>query len=185
MCNLNLTQKEIKERLENNDEEFIFALYDLIRKYLHMNKWYSEDNVQECITYIICKLDRFDETRGKFTTFVCWLSRERISNNARDNNALKRKGNLSLVSLDTVMYDNNGSTVDYIDSIIDETIDRDKEDIKDIVKYVYENELSDLCKDWINGKTQTELAQQYNLSQGMISRKIIKEIKDIKNKLNL
>lgn len=185
MVNLNLTQKEIKERLENNDEEFISSLYDLIRKYLHQNKWYNEDNVQECITYVISKIDRFDENRGNFTTFVCWLSRERISTNARNNNALKRKGNLSLLSLDSIMYDDNGNTVDYIDSIKDETFDRDKEDIKDIVKYVYENELSDLCKDWLNGKTQMELAQEYNLSQGMISRRIVKEINDIKIKLNL
>ena len=177
----NISKEQIRELLDKNDEDFINQLYLLIRKFLHSSSYeYSEDNVQDCIYLVIKNLKTFDNTKSKFTTWVYTVCRTAMNMNERTNNAQKRKIYSKCVSLDKIYYLPNGDEVELME-LIPDNINYDYK--KELVNYIYHNCISDLLRDYLNGKTQMELAKEYNVCQAQISRKIKLELKKIKRKI--
>lgn len=177
----NLTKDEIVKYLQDNDEEFINQLYDIVRDYCWKNKIYSEDNVQDLIYEILKGINTFDETKSKFTTWAYTVCYHKHMMKIRASKAIKRKANNDTISLNKIIDDNNN--IEILDILQAEynPIENDK---REIVNYIYNNNLSKLVKDYFDGKTQDELAIEYGISQPQIARKIKKELKEIREKLN-
>lgn len=176
----NLTKNEIISYLNNNDEEFINQLYDIVRKYCWQNKIYNVDNVQDFIYEILKGINTFDDTKSKFTTWVYTVCYHKHIQKIRSLKAAKRQANNDTLSLNKIIdYNNNIEILD----IIQDDYDSDEFYKKYIVDYIYNNCLSKMTKEYIDGKTQEELAIEYGLSQAHISRKIRKELKEIKEEI--
>ena len=179
--NLNLTSNEICLLFENEDNDFLTSVYSLVRKYLHKYKYYNEDLVQDCVFRIFSQHEKFNSEKSKFTTWCCKVCENVILMDIRYKNAKKRQNEYFNESLNLIVKC-EGKDIEFLDLIPDEIKDVEK---KLLLEYIYDNLLSDLVKEYLNGVNQFELSKKYNVTQSMISRRIKKELNDIKIKLNL
>ena len=161
-------------------DELINELYSIVRKYCWEHRCYNEDLVQELVTYVFEKLDKFDTKRGKFSTYVYKLCHNKQLMLLREQNTMRSKSNFNTVSLNEIIDEEDSERVD----LLIDTSDNSVYYKKAVVDYVYPR-LSDIAKKYFDGVNQVDLAKEYNISQANISRKIKKEIADIKKKLEL
>lgn len=173
-----MNKEEIISNLEN--EEIVNQIYDLIRKFCWSHNCYNEDKVQDMMLLIIKGLPIFDKNKALFTTWLYKICMNKLREDYRKENALKRKG--EVLSLNIVINEFNGTE---LYELIPEKEETEFERYKrDVLKLVYES-LSPISKKYFDGEKQYNLAKEYNLSQTQISRIIAKEIKEIKKKLEV
>lgn len=177
-----MTKEEIIKAIEENNEEVIEQIYSLIRKFLHQKRIYNEDNLQDCALRVVSKLHTFDDSKALFSTWVYKVCNSIIMMNYRKENAKKRKAQKFLLSLDSEYEDIDGKGI-----LFSETLGSNYEDTerKKLIKEIYDNCISDLLKSWLDGYTQEELAKKYGVTQTQIHRRLKKEIKEIKETLEL
>ena len=158
--------KEQKELVENN--------HKLIYYYIHKNGL-SVDEYYDILAIGLCKAAlRFDESKGiKFVTYALFVMRNEHWTNER----LKRnkKRNSPVLSLSTKIQINEDSN----DMTLEDFIpgDRDIFDsviLIDIEKILKDETLIKICKLAFAGYNQREMKEYVNLSQSMISRKLKK-----------
>ena len=158
--------KEQKELVENN--------HKLIYYYIHKNGL-SVDEYYDILAIGLCKAAlNFDESKGiKFVTYAMFVMR----NEHWVNERLKRnkKRNSSVLSLSTKIQINEDSN----DMTLEDFIpgDRDIFDsliLLDIEKILKDETLIKICKLALAGYNQREMKEYVNLSQSMISRKLKK-----------
>ena len=158
--------KEQKELVENN--------HKLIYYYIHKNGL-SMDEYYDILAIGLCKAAlRFDESKGiKFVTYAMFVMR----NEHWANERLKRNKNRNapVLSLSTQIHINKDSN----DMTLEDFIpgDRDIFDsliLLDIEKILKDETLIKICKLALAGYNQREMKEYVNLSQSMISRKLKK-----------
>lgn len=175
-----MTKEEIILNLEN--EELINQIYDLVRSYCWKHNCYTEDNVQDIMLLVIKGISTFDKNKSLFTTWLYRICLNKFAMDYRKQNALKRKGEQNLLSLDLMINEENGT---YLYELIPENEETELERYKkEVSKLVYES-LSPITKKYFDGETQYDLSKEYNLSQAQISRIIAKEIKEIRKNLEV
>ncbi len=162
------------------DEEFIKELYSIVRQYCWDNRCYSEDLVQDLITHIFEKIDKYDPKKSKFSTWVYKVCHNERLMQLRKNDATKRKSNVNTLSLNNIIDDQDTESIDLL---IDDS-DTSSYYKKVIIDLVYP-QLSDMSKKYFDGVNQVDLAREYNMSQANVSRKVKKEINEIKKNFEL
>lgn len=156
--------KEQKELVEKN--------HKLIYYYIHKNGL-SVDEYYDILAIGLCKAAlHFDESKGiKFATYALFVMRNEHLLNERLKKGKKR--NASVVSLSTtIKEDHNDITLgdcisgdrDVFDSLI----------LLDIDKILKDETLIKICKLAFAGYNQREMREYIDLSQSMISRKLKK-----------
>lgn len=158
--------KEQKELVEKN--------HKLIYYYIHKNGL-SVDEYYDILAIGLCKAAlHFDESKGiKFGTYALFVMRNEHWINERLKKGKKR--NASVVSLSTPMTIKE----DYNDITLEDCIpgDRDIFDsliLLDIDKILKDETLIKICKLALAGYNQREMQKYIDLSQSMISRKLKK-----------
>ena len=175
-----MSKEEIILNLEN--EELINQIYYLIRSYCWKHNCYNEDNVQDIMLLVIKGISTFDKNKSLFTTWLYKICLNKFNYDFRKQNAFKRKGEQNLLSLDMVINEKTGT---YLYEVIPENDETELERYKkEVSKLAYES-LSTITKKYFDGETQYNLSKEYNLSQAQISRIIAKEIKEIREKLEV
>ena len=173
-----MTRDEIIAYLHTG--EIIEELYLLIRKFCYSVNDYSEDLVQELIIEVIDKIDKFDEKRAKFSTWLFKVCQNKRFMIGRMKLAKKRSNAHSTMPLNAIADDED---TEYIDLLLDDT-DPDVFYKHIITKKIY-TQLSDISRKYFEGVKQADLAKEYNISQAQVSRIVKKEIEDIKKQLDL
>lgn len=160
--------------------EIIEELYSLVRKFCYSVNDYSEDLVQELIIEVIDKIDKFDEKRAKFSTWLFKVCQNKRFMIGRMKLAKKRNNAHSTLPLNAIADDDD---TEYIDLLLDES----DPDIfyKHLVTRKIYTQLSDISRKYFEGAKQSDLAKEYNISQAQVSRIVKKEIENIKKKLDL
>lgn len=156
--------KEQKELVEKN--------HKLIYYYIHKNGL-SVDEYYDILAIGLCKAAlHFDESKGiKFATYALFVMRNEHLLNERLKKGKKR--NASVVSLSTTIKE------DHNDITLEDCIsgDRDVFDsliLLDIDKILKDETLIKICKLAFAGYNQREMREYIDLSQSMISRKLKK-----------
>lgn len=160
--------------------EIIEELYSLVRKFCYSVNDYSEDLVQELIIEVIDKIDKFDEKRAKFSTWLFKVCQNKRFMIGRMKLAKKRNNAHSTIPLNAIVDSDN---TEYVDLLLDES----DPDIfyKHIVTNKIYTQLSDISRKYFEGVRQVDLAKEYNISQAQVSRIVKKEIENIKKQLDL
>ena len=158
--------KEQKELVENN--------HKLIYYYIHKNGL-SVDEYYDILAIGLCKAAlHFDESKGiKFVTYAMFVMRNEHLVNERLKHSIKR--NSSVVSLSTTL----SIKENYNDITLEDCIpgDRDIFDsviLLDIEKILKDETLIKICKLAFDGYNQREMQKYVDLSQSMISIKLKK-----------
>ena len=158
--------KEQKELVENN--------HKLIYYYIHKNGL-SVDEYYDILAIGLCKAAlNFDESKGiKFVTYAMLVMRnehwvnERLKRNKKRNSpvlSLSTKIQINEDSNDMTLEDFIPGDRDIFDSVI----------LLDIEKILKDETLIKICKLALAGYNQREMKEYVNLSQSMISRKLKK-----------
>lgn len=156
--------KEQKELVEKN--------HKLIYYYIHKNGL-SVEEYYDILAIGLCEAAlHFDENKGiKFVTYALFVMRNEHLQNERLKKSKKR--NASVVSLSTTINE------DYNDITLEDCIsgDRDVFDsliLLDIDKILKDETMIKICKLAFAGYNQREMKEYIDLSQSMISRKLKK-----------
>lgn len=153
-------------------EERVEEVYKLVKTAAKKYKIMSEQEVQDLVWDVWQVLDKhYDESKSKLSTYVFLVCKHKILNYERDKK--------ELLSLHEPVSE-TAELQDLIASDCDSPLDKllMEEDI-DIFHELYKNS-SQLLQDYFEGAKQTELADKYNVSQAEISRRIKKELRDIR-----
>ena len=157
-------------------EDKVQDVYNLVGAFCKKYHIYSEDKVQDLTGEVWSKLEKhYDETKGKLSTYVFLCCKHLYLQE-------KRKKVPEVVSLNEEVSDG----IEMIDILESDYLDPLEEIIKEErdekVAEVYD-ECSDLLKGYLNGKTQVTLGKEFGISQVQVSRKIKKELKELRKRV--
>lgn len=181
-----ITSEKLKVLKEENPDLIVKELYTLAGAYTTQKRvvpaYEREDVIQILVTKAWHVLDKFDDTRAGFTSFIYKVYENEIKQYYRKKSAKKRAcGGLELLDREIKTGDQN---ILYMDLIPDPNT---KDTLTEIIETGYledfKNLLEPLTLEYINGAKQHELAEKYGVTQAMISRKIKKNIKKAKEQL--
>lgn len=183
---LNTITVEELQQLKKEDPDLIAKeLYnlagDFLRKKVSISPSEYYDFVQTLVTKAWITLDKFDDEKANFTTFIYKVFLNEVYMISRARRAKRRQSGY-VISLDREVTDTD--EIAYIDTIQD--LSR-----KDVLTEMIEEECLEITKsmfrpitlDYLNGMKQRELAEKYNISQSYVSRIIRKDIKQAKEKI--
>lgn len=183
---------------ENMINDNIVEIYKLI--YFVKSKYHlkvNQDEIQEIAMYCYNKLKYFDNTRGKFSTYVIKCIYNKFLMLKREQKALK---NLKLeYGLDFSIFESPfeienlaGKDYAYFHSYLDK-VEKEKEqkqiDKKNafILDTLIDNKekYKTIYNYFVLEKTQYQIAQEVHNKQSCVSRKLRKELKDFRNDLEI
>lgn len=172
-----MTNSELKAMLKEDPDELARQLYKMAGDYLRKNNIYpNEDLIQDLVLTGLNSIEKFDSTRGQFSTYLYLRFKHYIGMQARKNRAKKNNSGMKDISIYSPI--GNGQT-ELIDTIEDPEADILKQMINDekqkIIKDIM-NKLNPITIEWLNGKNQADIAKEKGLSQSHVSRLIKHDI---------
>src|SRR5690554_6809768 len=182
-----LTKQILAENKENDwfnnriVEQLYLLCYKFIRKYpIYIDYIDKEDYVNELITYIWGKIDKFDETRASFTTFA-WLC------------CLTWYSNTTKVHYNHTKYGKKFSIDGYNEKAKKKNlpnfvfVDKSESNLKKLIKKDEFKRRLKLCREplkmYINGDSVRTISYKLGKSTSAIYWHIKKNIKEIKDKV--
>lgn len=138
-------------------ESRVEELYKLVTKFCENWNIRDEDILQDLVWTIWQKIDKYDETKGAFSTFV-FINCKYIYL----TNKLKKK--------DTISLDQEEGLIEVIPN----------NESNWYISYIYENVCSPLLRDYLQGYKQKDLAKKYGLVYCTCSWKIRNELQQLK-----
>lgn len=141
---------------------------------------FDEDIIQDIVTHIHKKMQTYDESRGKVSTYIGIVTMTRYLEIVRERSTLKNKANYDHISLDTVVHSaTDGDDITLMDVTSDDT---------DIVKtYIRKKILESILPlveeplmMWLMGEKQVNIANKIGVTQATVSRIIKHNIERIK-----
>lgn len=151
-------------------EERINELYRLVKDFCRRYNIYDEDMVQELVWAVYQYLPNFDESRGRFSTFVYMYCRTYYFDK-------KSKKRLEYQSLDVVSENKDRLSEDrlsLLDSVSDTSILGNT-----YLTYVYDK-LSPMLRDYLEGMKRKDIAKKYNMLYITCVKKIETELKKLR-----
>lgn len=141
-------------------DEKVNEMYLLARAYcIKKHIWFDDDLIQDLVCYLYTKYDKFDQSKGSFSTFAFMCFKNYLYHNRKTNNEIL------IENEDEVFTDN------YEDSC-------EKLIIREILGVICEDSI---MLDWINGLSTEEIASKHNKHRTTISRYISKRLEELKN----
>ncbi|MDV6168611.1 sigma-70 family RNA polymerase sigma factor [Flavobacterium sp. DG1-102-2] len=118
-----MTQEELLEQIYKKDSNAFTALYDMYSKSLYgvifnllKNKEESEDVLQEVFVKIWKNIDSYNESKGRFFTWILNIARNSTIDRLRSKDHNKNLKNLSVDNFVHIL-DHNATVVNKIDAI--------------------------------------------------------------------
>lgn len=118
-----MTQEELLEQIYKKDSKAFTALYDMYSKSLYgviynllKNKEESEDVLQEVFVKIWKNIDSYNESKGRFFTWVLNIARNAAIDKLRSKDHNKNLKNLSVDNFVHIL-DHNATVTNRIDAI--------------------------------------------------------------------
>ena len=157
-------------------EDKVQDVYNVIGKFCLSYDIYSDEMVQDLMSKVWPKLEKhYDENKGKLSTYVYKCCKNFYLMDKRKHKpiiySLNEECEENIEVIDTLESD-------YPDPLEELIIEERRQQIDDIY-----NNCSDLLRSYLDGKTQCELAEEYGISQAHVSRKIKKELEQIRKKV--
>lgn len=143
-------------------EEQVNEMYQLARGFCR-NKhiWYDDDLIQELVMHLYDKRDKYDETKGSFSTFAYMCFR----NFLYDRKKCVCGAEILVENVDEVFCEECG---DIYEKLI----------VQEVMKVIQDDPI---MTDWVNGVPMDEIAQKQGKHRTTISRYIAKRIEELKN----
>lgn len=138
-------------------EDRIEELYKLVTSFCEKWNLSSEDIVQELVWRIYQRLDKFDETKGKFSTFVFM--------NCKHYYLMYKYKDHNVESLDENSY--------VLDTVADNNADW-------YISYLYKEVCSPMLRDYLKGFKQKDIAKKYGLVYCTCNQIINRELTKLK-----
>lgn len=163
----------------NNEQ--ITGLYILAKYILKKhNIKYDEDLIQDLVINAYSALDKFDEKKGAFSTFVCKAMENKLRMKSREKMASKRNYGIPDLSLDHTYEEYDGNELNYID-----IFGCDYNYIKELHNKMLFNEIFPLTNEatrmyYLEGMKQVDIAKILGVSQKKVSFLIKKNIQQIR-----
>lgn len=153
----------------NADELYKLAKFTLKK----WNMVFDEDLIQDLVFYTYQQLEKFDELKGKKTTYIVHVMQNRIRELNRNKH---RKGRDKIIfSLDW----KNNEGQEFVNLFCDDYDIVDVLNRENVLQHIMPL-VEEPLKLYINGATQQELAERYKVSQPTIKRRIDNNINKIR-----
>lgn len=163
----------------NNEQ--ITGLYVLAKYILKKhNIKYDEDLIQDLVINAYSALDKFDEKKGAFSTFVCKAMENKLRIKSREKMASKRNYGIPDLSLDHTYEEYDGNEFNYID-----IFGYDYNYAKELHNKMLFNEIFPLTNEatrmyYLEGMKQVDIAKILGVSQKKVSFLIKQNIQQIR-----
>lgn len=142
-------------------EEQVNELYQLARAFcIKKHIWFDDDLIQDLVLHLYTRYDKYDETKGSFSTFAFMCFKNYLY-----DRRLKNSPEILVDSEDEVFVDKYHDIYEKL--ILDEILGVIQED--------------DIMMDWLNGINAEEIAHKQNKHRTTISRYINKKIEEIRD----
>lgn len=171
----NITKEELMRLCEEDPDSVANEIYKIAGEFLKTKKLHNleiKDLIQDLVLKAWVIIDKFDDTRASFSTFLFFVFNNELKQKYRKQTAKRRI--TQVISLNAPIPGNE--TIHLIDTLPDTS--NSPISIK-ILKEV----AKPITIEYFEGTTQSELAKKYNISQTHVSRLIKKDIKKIKEQL--
>jgi len=173
-----MTQEELLEQIYKKDGKAFSSLYDMYSKSLYgvifnllKNKEEAEDVLQEVFVKIWKNIDSYNDTKGRFFTWILNISRNAAIDRLRSKDHTKNLKNLSVDNFVHIL-DHNATVVNKIDAIgIREFITKLKPTCVRIIELLF-----------FKGYTQQEASDELAMPLGTVktqNRNCIKDLRTI------
>ena len=160
------------------DDEIYKMVQDALKK---KNIIANEDELQQIVTHVHLKLAGYDPNKGKLSTYLYKIIINSYYLIKRVENAKKRQSNKNTYSLDNYIEDDEGKPISMLELQADENVDIVYNYIKRKTLEQIEPLVEEPLRMWLDGFKQAEIAEKFNVTQSIISRKINNNIIKIKN----
>ena len=172
-----ITTEELRRLCNEDADGVVSELYRLAGAFVKKKKPQNlelEDLIQELVIKAWAVIDKFDDKRAYFPTFINMVFTNELKMKYRAQSA-KCRAMVKTISLNETI---RGS--DEAIEIID-TIPYESESKVDIRKY--KMFLKSITIEYLEGAKQNELAKKYNISQTQVSRRIKKDLENLKEQI--
>ena len=156
-------------------------LYKFIRHYFKTYKIPTdEDLIQEVMAYLVGIYDKWDESKGKFSTFIYTCIKHRLRIIYSHNNRKKRKKPKDTIELDYVS--NNPYSKTYCENLYSlfPQFDDYDEDKKNFVEEILPLMNKETIEFFLNEKSHKEIAEETKATSSNVGQKIRHNIKKIR-----
>lgn len=151
------------------DETQIEDIYKMVLKFCWKKHIFTEDRIQDYVLKIWEKRDKFDPTRGKLSTFVYKVLSNELAMELRRKKIEEIK--FTDEGLEKYISDESSPLAKLIEC---------EEQALLAELYIH---CSPMLKLYLNGFTQMEIARGLNISQPQVSRRIKKELDEMRKKV--
>ena len=172
-----ITNEELRRLCNEDADGVVSELYRLSGAFIKRKKPQNldlEDLTQDLVIKAWSVINKFDDKRANFSTFIYMVFTNELKMKYREQSA-KCRAMVKTISLNELMPGSD-EKIEYIDTIADES--ESKIDIRNYKKY-----LRSITIEYLEGAKQNELAKKYNCSQSYISKIIRKDFKKIKEQI--
>ena len=150
------------------DEDKVEDVYKLVTAFCHKWNIYSEELVQRLVWEVWQKLDDFDPSKGKLSTYVYLICKTVVCMD-------RRKKAFETVNSEEVIDRLKSQEIGPLEKLI-------QDEQEEIIHELYEN-CSPELKLWLAGLPQREIAAIAGVTQAQISRRFKKEIAAMRKKV--
>lgn len=168
--------------------------YNIFYEFFHKRNIYDEDIQQECVERVCENIDRFDETRGKISTFMFSVCDSAVAHHIRFNNRHKRNTfeNPTFSLYLTLYGDEESSNFTYEDMIASEedsinnfiNTDHYLKFIEHLKKVLSKKEF-DTLDEYIKGKTFEEISNKFGVTKQCVNFNLQKARRKARNSYNI
>ncbi len=172
----NITKDQLLEAIQDQDkcECIAIEIMKMANSFINNNKINGldrEDYAQDLFMEVWRRLDEFDSTKGTFATFCFMWFKSYRSNTIRKNKdllLLDEKITEELTMLDTLLQEE----------------EKDDNELQQEISSALTNASEEL-KLWCQGHSQQDIAIKLNITQSMVSKRINKELEQIRKSLGI
>lgn len=159
------------------DDKKVEDIYKIVARWCLQHNCYDEETIQDLTWRTWCKVkEQYDETKSKLSTYCMHVCKNFYLMDLR-------KKKLNTVSLDAALNENSNltlyDTIGEEDSPLAKIIEVEQQET---LHRLYENCSYEL-KQWLNGKTQYEIAKEVGVTQSIVSRRIKKELEKLRKEI--
>jgi RNA polymerase sigma factor (sigma-70 family) len=123
------------------------------------NEALAEETLQDVFIKIWSRFDNYDETRGRLFTWMVNIARNQAIDRVRSKEISKKQ---KTNSLENIVHDNEASVEQSIEAI----------GVRDVLKALPEDQKFIVEKLYLNGYTQSELADEFNIPLGTVKTRL-------------
>ena len=146
----------------------IILLYKLVKSFCRKWNIYDTEIVQDLVWNIYSKLDKFDSTKGKFSTFVYF--------NCKHYYLQMKSKKKHIVSFEEL----SSGDKEFVDSIQDERPTPLEKLLRDELETFLNNNCSDITREYLEGKKQKDIAKEHGIPYPTCNQRIHRELKKLK-----